>query len=579
MYNHGVLRAHVSWLVLLSILTFFVGLGRPAITDSDEAFYAEAAREMVESGDWITPHYNEQYRFEKPVLYYWLAALVYLVAGVGELAARVPSAGAGLVLVLTTYLCARRWYDEATGVLAGAITATSFGYVAVARTALPDLLLTCFITLGTWAALVALVAPRPLGSDPGRRWWLLLAGAALAGGFLTKGPVGVLLPALVVGPLALWRCWSQRAAGPDGLRALVRLAGDVGLLALVCLFLAAPWFVAMTETHGLAFLDRFFVDENVQRFVSTQYNARRPFWYYLPIVVGGLLPWSPLMLVWWRPIRRVAVRRRAIQPVEVWLGVWALSPLLFYALSIGQQPRYVLPVLPPLAVLLARAVSRRLAGVASTAERPGRDRLLAVAGAISGTVLILFGALVYRAQSLLVGVSPGTVLTGAVLLGVSGLGVLLIALSRRQRLIPAAMVVASVVSALSVQYTVLSRPGPEPVEEMAALIRDAAPDDVPYGRHRVFVRNLVFYTERPHVDLVSEEQVRAFLGSTGPVLCVIGEADLQLARAGGVTAHEIGRVTYLNTGSLTIGTLLWPDPQTDLETVLLVTNRLPSSPS
>jgi hypothetical protein len=217
--------------------------------------------------------------------------------------------------------------------------------------------------------------------------------------------------------------------------------------------------------------------------------------------------------------------------------------------------------------------------MASTADGPGRDRLLAAAGAISGTILILFGALVYRAQSLLVGVSPGTVLTGAVLLVVSGLGVLLIALSRRQRLIPAAIVAASVVSALSVQYTVLSRPGPEPVEEMAALIRDAAPEDVPYGRHRVFVRNLVFYTGRPHVDLVSEEQVRAFLGSTGPVLCVIGEADLQLARAGGVTAHEIGRVTYLNTGSLTIGTLLWPDPQTDLETVLLVTNRLPFSPS
>ena len=86
----------VSVLVLLSIVTFFVGLGRPAITDSDEAFYAEAAREMVEGGDWITPQYNGQYRFEKPVLYYWLAALAYLVAGVSETAARVPSAMAGL---------------------------------------------------------------------------------------------------------------------------------------------------------------------------------------------------------------------------------------------------------------------------------------------------------------------------------------------------------------------------------------------------------------------------------------------------------------------------------------------------
>ena len=568
--------ARVSLLVLLSVLTFFVGLGRPAITDSDEAFYAQAAREMVESGDWTTPHYNGQYRFEKPVLYYWLAALAYLVAGVSELAARVPSALAGLVLVLTTYACARRWYDEGTGLLAGAMTATSFGYVAVARQALPDLLLACFITLGTWAALVALVAPRPVGPDPRRRWWLLVAGAALAGGFLTKGPVGVALPAMVVGPLALWRCWSERASRPGGIPGQVaRLAVDVGLLAVVCLLLAGPWFAVMTATHGVAYLDRFFVDENVQRFVSEQYNARRPFGYYLPILVGGLLPWSPLMLVWWRPLRRVLQRARSLQPVEIWLAVWALAPLLFYSVSIGQQPRYMLPILPPLAVLLARGVSCRLVRSRVATGRPRRDRLLAVAGAIAGTVLVLFGVFVYLAQSLLDGVSPATVLAGAVLLGVSGAVVSVVAVSARQRLIPAAIVVASVVASLTVQYVVLSRPGPDPVEEMAALVRAAGPESVPYGRYRVFVRNLVFYSGRPHVELSSPGQVMAFLESTEPVLCVLGEADLQQVRAGGVTAHELGRVSYLNTGNLTMRTLLRPDPSTDLETVVLVTNRVP----
>ena len=566
----------VSLLVLLCGLTFFVALGRPAITDSDEAFYAEAAREMIAGGDWITPTYNGQYRFEKPVLYYWLAALGYLVAGVSELAARVPSAVAGLLLVLTTYACGRRWYDETTGVLAGAITATSFGYVAVARLALPDLMLACFITLGTWAALVALVTPRPPGADPSRLRWLVVAGAALAGGLLTKGPIGVALPAIVVGPLALWRCWLDRASRPEGLRPLVtRLALDVGLLALVCVLLATPWFVAMTNTHGLAYLDRFFIDENVQRFVTDRYNAPRPFWYYLPIVVGGLSPWSPLMLVWWQPICRVAQRARRVQPVELWLVVWALAPLLFYSLSIGKQPRYILPILPPLAVLLARGVLRRLARFGTqTATRRG-DRLLTVAGVTAGTVLALFGVFVYRAQSLLIGISPTTILIGTVLLVVSGLGVSVVAVSSRQRLIPAALVVASIVSTLSVQYVVLSRPGPEPVEEMAALLRAAGPESVSYGRYRVFVRNLVFYAGRPHVDLVSQEQVRAFLGSTDPVLCVIGEADLEQARADGATAHELGRVAYLNTGNLTMRTLLWPDPTTDLETVVLVTNQPP----
>ena len=566
----------VSLLVLLCILTFFAGLGRPAIADSDEAFYAEAAREMVERGDWLTPHYNGQHRFEKPVLYYWLAAVAYRVSGVSEFVARFPSALAGLVLVLTTAACARRWYDEATGLLAGAMAATSFGYVAVARQALPDLTLACFVTLGTWAALVALVAPPVSGTDLGRRRWLLLAGGALAGAFLTKGPVGVVLPALVVGPLALWQCWSARSSPSHGTRApLSRLMADVGLLTLVFVLLAVPWFAAMTATHGLAYLDRFFIGENLQRFATDRYNAPRSFWYYVPILVGGLLPWSPLMLVWTGPLLRVVRGVRRIQPVEIWLAVWTITPLLFYSVSVGKQPRYILPMLPPLAILLARAVVRRFAQSDRNADRPRRDRILAVAGAISGTVLVLFGVFVHRAQSLLTGVSPAVVLTGAVLLVVSGLGVAVVAVSSRQRLIPPAIVVASVVATLSVQYVVLSRSGPEPVEEMAALVGAAGPETLPYGRYRVFVRNLVFYTGRPHVDLASEEQVLAFLRSTEPVLCVMAEPDLQRARGQGITTHELGRVTYLNTGNLTLRTLVWPDPDRDLQTVMLVTNRKP----
>ena len=387
---------HLSLLVILCVLTFFIGLGRPAITDSDEAYYAEVAREMVESGDWLTPHYNDQYRFEKPVLYYWLAALGYLLIGVGEFAARFPSALAGLILVLTTYACARRWYDEATGLLAGAITATSFGYVAVARQALPDLALACFITVGTWAALVALVTPRPVDTNPRRRGWLIVAGIALAGGFLTKGPVGVALPAIVVGPLALSRCWSEQVSGHDNARTrLAQLAFEVGILALVCLLLVVPWFAAMTTTHGVAYLDRFFIDENVVRFTTNRYNAPRPFWYYLPILVGGLLPWSPLMLLWWRPILLRLQRVTRLHPVEVWLAVWVLTPLLFYSVSIGKQPRYILPILPPLAILLARGVSSQLTQSSPNMQEPRRDRLLAVAGATSGTILVLFAVFLY----------------------------------------------------------------------------------------------------------------------------------------------------------------------------------------
>ena len=146
-------------LVTVCALTFLAGLGRPAITDSDEGFYAESAREMVESGDWLTPHFNYVDRFEKPILYYWLAAGAYVVLGVGEAAARLPSALAGLGLSLLTFFIGRRVFDTTTGFLAGLVMATSFGHVAMARQALPDLLLALFVTLATWSAIAAWLDP------------------------------------------------------------------------------------------------------------------------------------------------------------------------------------------------------------------------------------------------------------------------------------------------------------------------------------------------------------------------------------------------------------------------------------
>ena len=573
-YNPAVPTARVTLLAGLAFLTLFVGLGRPAITDSDEAFYAQGGREMVESGDWRTPRYNRQHRFEKPVLFYWLVALAYLAAGAGEAAARAPSALAGLGLVFIAFACARRWYadDPGAALLAGAVTATAFGYVMTARQALPDLALAFFITAATWAAFEALVVPRP--RDSGRRKWLAASGAALAAGFLTKGPVGVVLPALIVGPPAVRRCFVEgrrEAAGP-GPR-LARLAGDAGLLAVICLGLALPWFAAMTAAHGTAYLERFFVAENLERFATARYNDPRPLWYYVPIVFGGLLPWSPLMLVWWRPLRRVAARARRIEPAEAWLALWALAPLVFYSLSVGKQPRYVLPVLPPLAILLARGVSRALAA----ADGRGRDRLLAAGGAASGALLLIFGAAVARAGAVLGTGAPTAVRAAAVLIALSGLAAAVTALAR-PRLLPAVLAGASVVTTLSLQYSVLSRAGPEPVERMAALVRAAGPDDMPYGRYRVFVRNLLYYTGRPHVDLITPDQLRAFLASSEPVLCVLPATDLDQARADGAAVYEIARVAYFDTGRLTLRTLLRPDPAADLQTVVLATNRAPPGP-
>ena len=561
---------HAAVLAGVCALTFFVGLGRPALTDSDEAFYAESAREMIERGDWLTPYYNGEPRFAKPVLYYWLAAAAYGAAGPSPGAARLPAALAGAGLVLVTFFCARRWYDGPTALLAGLIAATSAGIVAMARQALPDLPLAFFVTLATWAALAALLDDPPRRSGPrARRAWLLVAALAAAGAFLVKGPVGPALAALVVLPLAALEALRGR-----GVRGRVT-AADLGLAAAVFLLAAAPWYAAMAAEHGVGYLERFFLAENFDRFATDRYNAPRPAWYYLPIVAGGLLPWSPFLILWAPALRR-AWRRGTLDPRALRLAVWAGAPLAFYTLSVGKQPRYVLPLLAPLAILLARAMLRALAG------SPAARRTFAAAGVAAGAVVLLIAGLVYRARPLLFEWSAPVTLgvPAAILLAGSAVVAASLAAWRhgphalpRARGIPALVAAAAVVMALAAHLVVLASPGPAPVERVAALLAAARGAGEPYGRHRVFDRNLVYYTRLPHVELSVRQAARDFLRSPGRVLCVLRAEDAALLRQDGLRLRRLGEWRYLNTGSLNLRTLLAPDPERDLQRVVLVANR------
>lgn len=538
-------------LVLLCGATFFAGLGRPAIGDSDEAFYAEAAREMLASGNWLTPHYNFEPRFQKPILSYWLIAAGYAAAGVGEAAARTPSALAGLALALLTAACGRRWYDERTALWAGAIVATAFGYFSVARSALPDLPLAFFVTLATWAAITGTLdrPARPLA-------WAAVAGLSAGLGALTKGPVAFVLPAIVIAPL--W--WIERHTRAVS---LAWLATATAVAALV----TVPWYAAMAHVHGLAYLHEFLLGDNVERFATARFNHPRPPWFYVPVVAGGLMPWTllgagllPLVRRWWHtpgPMDRSTMR----------LLVWASLPLLFFTASIGKQPRYVLPVLPPLALLLAAGLARR--------TRDGRapDRLLAVAGACTGVVLLALALLLWRALPIVVGVQPHLVLGGVAAIAVAGLGLVIVPFFASARLVPLVVAACAALTLVGLQYG-LSPAGRDPVQDMAALVLDHRQDNEPVATYRVFVRNLVFYTRTPHDDLSTDEEVVAFLAAPERALLVLPERELdRLRRASAFPVRTLGAVLYLDASAIKLRTLFSPEPTRDLARVLLVTNR------
>jgi 4-amino-4-deoxy-L-arabinose transferase-like glycosyltransferase len=554
---------HALLVTALCLVTFFAGLGRSAIGDADEAFYAQSAREMIDSGDWITPHYNYELRFQKPVFFYWLVAIAYSLAGVNETAARFPAALAGLALALMTWAIARRWVGARTGVVAGAIVATSFGYFAMARASLPDLPLAAFVTLATWALFEASLARAP-GEH---RKWLVIAGVAFGLGVLTKGPVALVLPVLVY--LAAWAVVGDGLVptrqGWFGLRWL-----DVALATAVILAIAVPWFIAMADVHGFAYLQRFFVGENLERFATERYNGRRPLWFYAPIILGGLAPWSSLMLLWLPSLRKIAHGERRLTDVEWRLLLWAVLPVLFYTLSVGQQPRYILPVLPPLAILVARTLVTRL----EAADAASRRHLgIAAAATASALAFLALAFLLLRARPLLFALSPLAGHVGAIAIISAGVALLGVAWFGRQRWLPAAIALAAAVTLVSLQFCVYSAAGLEPVQQMARHLT-AIRTNEPSGTYRVFVRNLVFYTGVKQNDLVNEEEALEYLKQPQRVLCVMPLGAFErFQKDHGLPLQRLASVVYFNPSAVRLRTLLSANPERSLETVVLVANQ------
>ena len=548
-------------LLLLAALTFFAGLGRGAITDSDEAFYAESSREMVASGDWITPHYNYEPRFQKPVLYYWLTSATYLVTGATEMGARLWAALAGVGLVLVTAACGRRWYDEPTGLLAGAIVATNFGYFSIGRMSLPDLPLTFCITLAIWAALVS-----TLEQERSPRKFVVLAALGLGLGFLMKGPVGIVIPLLVIVPVLMIERRSIGLNPPD------LVIGFVIMLAV-----AMPWYLVMWMRHGNEYLQGFFVGDNFERFATDRFNDPRPWWFYLPVVAGGMLPWTPLALVWLGPITQLVRGRRSVGTIDLRLMLWALLPLVFYSFSVGKQPRYVLPVLPPLAILLAASIVERTQewrGLDGARSMPRRAMPVIVGSFASGVFFVTLAVLLYRAQPLLINVQPAYTTVASAAIALVGALVIITSVSGQWRSAPIVIALAALVTLPAVQYGALSSGGDDTVRQMARLVQDHRTANEEIGTMGVFVRNLVFYSGLKTTDVITDEQARDFLSQANRALMVApAETIDRLEQERGVKVTRLAELRYFNEAGIRVRTLLWPDPTRDLTRVVLVSNR------
>ena len=369
-------RRHAVGLALAAVavvLLYFTALGSFPLYEPDEGRYAEIPREMLATGDFLTPRLDGVLYFEKPPLYYWLNAGALATGAPVETAVRLWSvlfalAGAGLA-----YALGREMGGARTGLVAAAALATSPLYFALGRIATLDMTVTFFLT--ATLACFWFAHRRPRGAGERLLWYGMFVAAALA--VLTKGLIGVVIPGAVV---ALYLLFTRRW----------RVLGAVPWLGGILLFLAvaAPWHLWMAARHP-RFLWFYFVHEHLLRYATDATHRWQPVWFFVPVLLLGFLPWSGLLpaAATLGADRSDESRRR--RSALVFLAGWAGFVLVFFSASRSKLIPYILPALPPLAVLTGLALVAAVGGdprVARMARRGviGAGLVLAVLSAALG---------------------------------------------------------------------------------------------------------------------------------------------------------------------------------------------------
>ncbi|ABQ27847.1 glycosyltransferase family 39 protein [Geotalea uraniireducens] len=382
--------------VLLTLfgIAFFQFLGRLPLIETDEGRYMEIPREMLESGDFITPTLNYVKYFEKPPLHYWLNALSIKVFGQTEFAARFGSALWGILGIILTYHLGRKLFGRREGLISALILGTSVGYQVQNRLNITDTTLTICMAacLGFF-----LIAVQDEEKRKGLYYHLFYLFAALA--VLAKGLIGIVLPGAVIFCYLLFtRRWAILKE--------MRLITGVPLFFLV----AAPWFV-LVSLRNPEFARFFFIHEHFERFLTKVHGRYQPPWFYIPILLGCMLPWSFFIPAAF--IRVWKERKSTGADVRLYLALWAIVIFAFFSKSNSKLIPYILPIYPAIALLIGgtfvaaldkgfrplkrHAVTASLvlcilgAGVIAYPQIAAKPAITAAGGAIIGLILLCQG--------------------------------------------------------------------------------------------------------------------------------------------------------------------------------------------
>ncbi len=343
-------RFYAIALVTLCAIVFFYGLGWTPFIGPDEPRYAEVAREMYVTGDWVTPRLGGIKWFEKPALTYWLSGAGYALFGENEFAARFGVAVAATFGVLALYFFGRRAHSARYGYLSAAALATCGLWPGFARGATFDLPLTVAIEIALFSFF--LWHSRETKTGGNQLWYTFCFALGLA--TLAKGLVGIILPLAIITPYLLLAGNWKSILKP-------RL---LGLGALVFLATVAIWYAPVIAVNGREFFDEFFIGHHFQRYLSNKYRHPQPFYFFFLVVFAGSFPWSfclgssllRLKPGAWRSLKHW--REEPSNRLNLFLLLWVIAPILFFSFSGSKLPGYILPVFPAVALLVGRELDR-----------------------------------------------------------------------------------------------------------------------------------------------------------------------------------------------------------------------------
>ena len=483
-------------LLLAALAPYFLNLGVSSIWDANEAFYAQTPREMIETGDYVTPSFNFQLRMNKPVLSYWNVAASYRVFGISEWSERLPIALGAFVIIGTAFGLGRLLSGTFGGLLAALVLATSPRLLLLARRIIIDIHITMW--MGLVLLCFALAETRPQR----RRLYLCLMYVAAGFGVLTKGPVAVFLPAVAF----FIYLASQKRLGD--LRHMLLPTGAVISLAIV-----VPWYYLLYREHGWEYIGSFIFGENLGRYAEAVGEQSRGLLFYIPVMLADLFPWSlmiPLAL-WW------AIRCHRGDRVARLLVVWIAVVVVFFSLSGTKEDLYILPIVTAEAALIGAMLATAVEDVAAIRPIAWSAAATAVLLLTTGSGALWFFAVVRRYAL------EGAAFVGAV--AAVGGAVALVWLLRRNLLASVATIVTSlaVIAWCVVLCTLPDFERYKPVKPFSDIIRSRASTGAIVGSYRFSLPSMVFYLHRPVMEVVLPDHLRAVFYSSSDVYFIMAE--------------------------------------------------------